>query len=111
MSDYSMITAYHTLLQDSTKWYIEIYTPDEPIIQAIAEKAKDNLGVELKKLSINSLYMKWKEWGQYMKQNYIGNAFEAFIDQVACDLAAESLDKEEKLIFEDVCNVTIHFIR
>lgn len=101
----------HDLLKQRNKWYIDPYAPDIPELQDICEKAKENADAALSELSLNALYLKYRKWKSSDpiirdKDRY----FEVFLSQVCFDLGLDSLDKEEKVFFEDSCFLSIHFI-
>jgi len=111
MTDKKAIKHLHSLLQHRNKWYIDPYAPDIPVLQEVVEKAKEAADDGISGLSSNALYTRYKRWKK--SDPFMGkdeDLFHAFLNQVAFDLGLASLKNEERLYFEDSCNLKICFI-
>ena len=111
MTDKKAIQHLHSLLQHRNKWYIDPFAPDIPVLQEVVEKAKEAADYSLGRLSASALYSRYERWRK--SDPFIGkdeDLFHAFLNQVVFDLGLASMRKEEKLYFEDSCNLKICFI-
>ncbi len=102
----------HSLLQHKGRWYLDIQGPDIEPIMDIAEQAKEAADEKLSKLSVNALYMRFRDWlkddNKIMPPNE--HLHYAFLNDLVFDLGLSSLKGRDKDLFNESCNLTIHFI-
>ncbi len=111
MSDKGAIRHIHSLLKHRDKWYIDPYSPDIDLLQDIIEKAKEAADYELSRLSVSALYCRYERWRA--SDPFIGpdeDLFNAFLNQVIFDLGRDALKGEEKILYEENCNLTLRFL-
>jgi hypothetical protein len=115
MSDRDAIKNLHELLKHKDKWYINPSAPDNPVLIDVCEKAKAEADKRLSEMSFRSLYKRYEEWYKTQPpfielQDYKGDYFSEFLNDVVFNLGTESLKDKEKQWYLDSCNLTLHFI-
>jgi len=105
------ILQLHELLQNKGKWYLDFNCPDDSDAIDLVMEAKDNADAELFEMSVNALYnryIRWRKEEHYLTE--IDELFDAFLSDVAYDLALASLAKEDRIIFQEQCNINFKWI-
>lgn len=111
MTEKDEIRHLYNLLQYTSRWYVSPYSPDIIEFQDIVEKAKEWADYSLTKMTIGALwqrYRKWKKSDKFMKPN--DDYYESFLNDLVFQLGLSALDKNEKDLYEESCNLTIRFI-
>jgi len=101
MSDKKDIDRLWARLQDTSKWYIETSSHEEPELADIVEKAKDNADYGLSHISTRALYtryLRWKKEERELTPILYDNVFEPFLNEMAFSIGMSSLDGTERLI-------------
>jgi hypothetical protein len=101
----------HELLKNRSKWYLDLYSPDEPRSIDIANEAKENADEALSRLTLDNLYqryLKWRKSDPMVSENE--EYLHSFLSQVAFDLGYDSLSRHDKPIFEEMCYLTFKTI-
>ena len=110
MSDFRAIRILQSLLKSKDKWYLELYVPEG--FELIGQKAKLYADKKLSKISLLSLWKRYKVWVKSDPQmRNCDDYFHAFIAAVAFDFAMDVLNKEEKIYFDNTCYFTFKFTR
>ena len=111
MNELSEVVRLHKCLKDKSGWYIDFTCPDEYSFFKIIEKAKCGAEDKLSKMTFLSLwrrYLTWEKTEKTLPEN--SWYYDSFLNWVVFELGGSVLNKEEKLLYDEVCNLTIKFI-
>lgn len=104
------------LIQHRNKWYIDFTAPDDPDIQDVAEKAKENADAALSDISATALYGRYKRWVadlppvKIIKGEQDEKYYDTFLSDVVYNLGLSSLRGKEKKLFYESVNLFIRFL-
>jgi len=104
MSEKEEIQLWHAFLKNRGKWYLDIYAPDIPEFQDIAEKAKSHADRKLSRMAFSSFWSAYKKWKKSDKiMSLKDDWYESFLNDLVCDLGLGALKGIEKDWYFESC--------